>query len=62
VVVAELVAASSGLGYRILQAQRFLKTDEIFVGIIVIGLIGLGIDFLFKFLFRLVVPWAIDKA
>jgi NitT/TauT family transport system permease protein len=62
VVVAELVAASSGLGYRILQAQRFLKTDEIFVGIIVIGLIGLGIDFLFKLLFRLVVPWAIDKA
>jgi NitT/TauT family transport system permease protein len=62
VVVAELVAASSGLGYRILQAQRFLKTDEIFFGIIVIGLIGLGIDFLFKLLFRIVVPWAIDKA
>jgi NitT/TauT family transport system permease protein len=62
VVVAELVAASSGLGYRILQAQRFLKTDEIFVGIIIIGLIGLGIDFLFKLVFRLVVPWAIDKA
>jgi NitT/TauT family transport system permease protein len=61
VVVAELVAASSGLGYRILTAQRFLRTDEIFVGILVIGIIGLAIDFGFKLLFRLVVPWAVDK-
>ena len=43
-VVAELVAANSGLGYAILKAQRFLQTDRIFVGIIVIGLIGLGTD------------------
>jgi NitT/TauT family transport system permease protein len=61
VVVAELVAANSGLGYRILTAQRFLRTDEIFVGILVIGLIGLAIDFAFKLLSRLVVPWAIEK-
>ncbi len=60
VVVAELIAASSGLGYRILTAQRFLRTDEIFVGILLIGLIGLAIDFGFKLLFRLVVPWAVD--
>ncbi|HEY9805224.1 MAG TPA: ABC transporter permease [Candidatus Obscuribacterales bacterium] len=61
VVIAELIAASSGLGYRILVAQRAYQTDAIFVGIIVIGLIGLLIDFSFKLLFRLVVPWAIDK-
>ena len=61
VVIAELIAASSGLGYRILMAQRAYATDAIFVGIIVIGLIGLLIDFSFKLLFRLVVPWAIDK-
>lgn len=61
VVVAELVAANSGLGYRILNAQRFLRTDEIFVGILVIGLIGLAIDFAFKLLFRLMVPWAVNK-
>ncbi|UFP95846.1 ABC transporter permease [Gloeobacter morelensis] len=60
VVVAELVAANSGLGYRILVSQRFLKTDEIFVGILVIGLIGLAIDALFKRLFKLAVPWAVD--
>ena len=36
-VVAELVAANSGLGYAILKAQRFLQTDKIFAGIILIG-------------------------
>ena len=40
-VVAELVAANSGLGYSILKAQRFLQTDMIFAGIILIGVIGL---------------------
>ncbi|MDA0991974.1 MAG: ABC transporter permease, partial [Verrucomicrobia bacterium] len=34
-VVAELVAANSGLGYSILKAQRFLQTDKIFAGIII---------------------------
>ncbi len=62
VVVAELIASSSGLGYEISLAQRYLKTDEIFVGIILIGLIGLAIDFAFKLVFRFVVPWALDKA
>ncbi|MBD2094810.1 ABC transporter permease [Trichocoleus sp. FACHB-591] len=61
VVIAELIAASSGLGYRILMAQRAYQTDAIFVGIIVIGLVGLLIDFSFKSLFNLVVPWATDK-
>ena len=62
VVIAELIGANSGLGYQILLAQRYLRTDEIFVGIILIGLIGLAIDSAFKLIFRLMVPWAIDKA
>lgn len=43
-VVAELVAASSGLGYRSLVAQRFFQTDVIFVVVLVIGLMGLTMD------------------
>lgn len=43
-VVAEMVAASSGLGYTIIKAQRFLQTDAIFCGILIIGLLGLIID------------------
>ena len=57
-VVAELVAANSGLGYAILKAQRFLKTDTIFAGIILIGLIGLLMDQGFRWLHRRLYPWA----
>ena len=56
-VVAELVAANSGLGYSILKAQRFLQTDKIFVGILLIGLIGLITDQLFRWLHRRRFPW-----
>jgi NitT/TauT family transport system permease protein len=56
-VVAELVAANSGLGYAILRAQRFLQTDTIFAGIIVIGLIGLVTDQLFRWAHRRAFPW-----
>jgi NitT/TauT family transport system permease protein len=58
VIVAELVAATEGLGKRISLAQRFLKTDEIFAGLIVIGLIGLAIDLLFRLTLRLSCRWS----
>jgi NitT/TauT family transport system permease protein len=60
VIVAELVAATEGLGRRISVAQRFLRTDEIFAGLIVIGLIGLAIDLLFRLLLRVSCKWAND--
>lgn len=56
-VVAEMVAASSGLGYIILKSQRFMGTDVIFMGLIFIGLIGLLTDFLMRILTRIIVPW-----
>lgn len=57
-VVAELVAANSGLGYAILKAQRYLKTDTIFGGIILIGVIGLLMDQGFRWLHRRLFPWS----
>ncbi|SRR5579883_1330042 len=60
VIVSELVAATEGLGRRISVAQRYLKTDEIFAGLIVIGLIGLAIDLLFRLLLRVSCKWAMD--
>jgi NitT/TauT family transport system permease protein len=56
-VVAELVAASSGLGFSILKAQRFLQTDKIFAGIFLIGLVGLATDQGFRWLHRRAFPW-----
>ncbi|MFP5345128.1 MAG: ABC transporter permease, partial [Gammaproteobacteria bacterium] len=48
---------NSGLGYAILKAQRFLQTDKIFVGILLIGLIGFIMDQLFRLLHRRSFPW-----
>lgn len=60
-VVAELVAANSGLGYAILKAQRFMQTDKIFAGILLISTIGLVIDQLFRLLHRKSFPWLHGK-
>ncbi|MGN1024149.1 MAG: ABC transporter permease [Lachnospiraceae bacterium] len=56
--VSEMVAASSGLGYSILRAQRFLHTASIFSGILVIGLLGLVTDRLFALAIKKMFPWA----
>jgi NitT/TauT family transport system permease protein len=58
VIVAELVAANDGLGKRISLAQRFLRTDEIFLGLLVIGCIGLLIDLGFRQVMRRTCAWA----
>jgi NitT/TauT family transport system permease protein len=61
VIVSELIAATEGLGRRISVAGRFLRTDEIFVGLIVIGIIGLTFDLLFQWLLRVSCKWASQK-
>jgi NitT/TauT family transport system permease protein len=57
VVLAEFVNARSGIGYRIQLAGTHLKTVEVFVGIAVIGLIGLGTDALIRGLNRILFRW-----
>ncbi len=56
-VVAELVAASAGIGYMILQAMRGLHPATIFVGILTIGVLGLVTDLVFKLAKRWLMPW-----
>lgn len=58
VMIAELLAAQSGLGYKILQSQRFLQTDKVLFCIIVIGIIGLIIDYSLRWLSHFLTPWA----
>jgi len=57
-VVAELVASNKGLGYFILNSMRGLFTEQIFLGIVVIGLLGLLTDQIFKLLRNWMLPWA----
>ena len=56
-VAAEMVAATSGLGYMVLSASRFLQTDIVIMGIVVIAAIAYGFDHLIRFIERRVVPW-----
>jgi len=44
VIVAEMIAVNSGLGYRILEAREYMWSDKIIAGMFTIGLLGLGID------------------
>jgi NitT/TauT family transport system permease protein len=57
-VVAELVAANEGLGYRILKFSRFLQTPKSWVYLILLGVIGLLLDLLFRTVNRRVFHWA----
>jgi NitT/TauT family transport system permease protein len=57
VVLAEIVAATSGLGYLIITSQRFLQTANVIAAIFIIGLIGLFTDLIFKFTAKKFFPW-----
>jgi NitT/TauT family transport system permease protein len=57
-VVAELVAASSGLGYISLKAMRGFQVDVIFLAIVIIGILGLITDQFFRILRVRLSSWA----
>ena len=57
VVAAELVAAEKGAGKMIIAASKFQNTDIVMMGIILIGIIGYGIDILMRMAERYLVPW-----
>ena len=57
VVAAELVAAEKGAGQMIVAASKFQLTDIVIMGIILIGIVGYGIDILMRSLERILVPW-----
>ena len=59
VIVAELIGSSSGIGHMIIDSQALLATGQIIFGIIVIGIIGLISDFLFKWANRRLFPWSL---
>ncbi len=54
---AELIAASAGIGYLILDAQELSRPDIVIVGMISIGIVGSIIDYLFLHVLNLALPW-----
>lgn len=56
-VAAEMVAAVSGVGWMVLDAGKFLRSDIVFVGIALMGLTGVVMDRLLRLAEVYVVPW-----
>jgi len=54
---AEMIAASSGLGYLILDAEVLARTDKVYIGIVSIGLLGLLMDYLSMKGLKKLFPW-----
>lgn len=56
-VAAEMVAAVSGIGWMVLDASKYLRSDVIFIGIIIMGITGIVLDKGLLFLERRIVFW-----
>jgi taurine transport system permease protein len=56
-VAAEIVAASAGIGWMIWDAAKFLLSDIVIMGLIVLGLTGVALDFTMRLIGRLLMPW-----
>ncbi|MFO1293275.1 MAG: ABC transporter permease [Rubrivivax sp.] len=61
VVVAELIGAASGIGHMITDSQALMATDNIIAGIVVIGVVGLVSDLLFKKVNQWLFPWSLMR-
>lgn len=56
-VIAEIVAATDGIGAMMMRARRFVHVDDIMAGILVIGILGLLCDLAFRGLHWLIFPY-----
>lgn len=56
-IVAELIGTSSGITWYITQQARYQHFDNVYAGIIVIGIIGFGTDLLLAKLGKRMFPW-----
>lgn len=57
VIVSEMIAVNSGLGFRILEAREYFWTDKVIAGMFTIGLIGLAIDTVITRVSRRLLRW-----
>lgn len=60
VVISEMVASVDGIGYFILNAERSFRVPEMYAGVIVLGVLGYGLNWLFLRCERFALRWHID--
>ncbi len=57
IIAAEMIGATRGIGYMVLEAQQTFRVERVFAGIFVIGVLGFLTDLGFRRLQRLLLPW-----
>ena len=60
-VIAEIVGAQDGIGVVMMRAGRFLNVDIIMAGILMIGILGVMTDLMFRLLQHVLFPWTHAK-
>jgi NitT/TauT family transport system permease protein len=60
-VVAEFVAADSGLGYLLLQYNGQLETPMVFAIVVLLSLIGLAVYYVVEIIERIAIPWHVSQ-
>ena len=58
IIFVEMFGAEAGLGHMIVEAQRYLKTDKVIAGVLIIGFIGFFSDYLFNTMYKVFFPWS----
>jgi taurine transport system permease protein len=56
-VASEIVAATAGMGWMIWDASKFLLSDAVIMGLFILGLTGLALDWTIRQFERRVTPW-----
>lgn len=57
IIASEMIGGVAGLGYMVLTAQQTFRVDQVFVGIVIIGVLGFATDQGFRALRRKLLPW-----
>ena len=57
IIASEMIGATEGLGYMVLQAQQTFRVERVFAGIVIIGVIGFATDQGLRALRRKLLPW-----
>jgi taurine transport system permease protein len=56
-VAAEMVAATAGMGWLVLDASKYLRSDTVFMGVIIMGITGVFLDKIIRIIESKVIHW-----
>jgi NitT/TauT family transport system permease protein/sulfonate transport system permease protein len=57
IIASEMIGGVAGLGYMVLTAQQMFRVDQVFAGIVVMGVLGFATDQGFRARRRKLLPW-----